>query len=206
MPRSLSRMAVMLGTVLVASVTTGRGDASDAQIRIVINGVDVTGLTAQKFEGCTVVFDDEGNLDITAPGYTIKKVEPTEGAPQDPASSPGLTQKHYYFWTENQNGSMVGDEYSLIVNGKVIKQFQSSNDQTVEDITPHLKPGTNQVVITAVKKDGYKGGSDENYFKIVIGEGNEENSKAVIEKTLHKFTRKASESEPGQSAYTLKAK
>ena len=73
-------------------------------------------------------------------------------------------------------------------------------------VSGFLKAGTNQIVITAVKKDGYGGGSSSNYFKIMMGEGQEENSKAVIEKTLHTFTRKASEGEPGQSAYTLKAK
>jgi hypothetical protein len=203
----MSRAGVVLTTLVLAVMASGRSDAGDGGIEIRINGVDVTGLVNQKFEGCTVVFDDEGNLDITAPGYTIKKVEDQgDGGPSTKTSQPADISKHYYLWTESKNGNLVGDEYSLIVNGKVVKEFQSSSEQIVEDITPFLEGGTNQVVITAVKSEGYTEGSSSDYFRIVLGQGHEENNKAVIEDTLHKFTRKASDDEPGQSAYTLKAK
>lgn len=205
MHKNTSRAAVLALVVLATGVAASKGDAGENCFTVVINGVDVTGLTSQTFEGCKVVFDDKGNVDITAPGYSIKKVEPGEKKPEN-SDTPPPSKKHYYMWTENQNGNLVGDEYSLIVNGKVVKEFQSSSQQVVEEITSYLKSGTNQVVVTAVKKDGYSPGSSSDYFRIVFGEGHEENSKAVIEKTLHKFTRKASEGEPGQSAYTLKAK
>jgi hypothetical protein len=50
-------------------------------------------------------------------------------------------------------------EWYPVVNGKVVKEFESSSEQIVEDITSFLKAGTNQVVITAVKKEGYQPGS-----------------------------------------------
>ena len=197
------------GLALVAIWSTAgfatAGDASQG-IKVSINGVDVTGLTSQKFEGCTVAFDASGNIAIDAPGYQVKKVAP----PPDPVDKPDTAPvplpggKHYYLFTEAKNGKAVGDKYSVLVNGTVIKQFESSDETLVEDINAHLKVGANQILITAVKSDGYSGGSVKDWFRIVVGEGHEEDNKAIVEKTLHKFTRSGDLSEPGQSAYTLK--
>jgi hypothetical protein len=143
-------------------------------------------------------------VDIKAPGYEIKKVAPDPATPV-PEKKADLSN-HYYIFTESKNGGKVGDEYALIVNDEVVKKFKSKDDMIVEDITEHLKSGSNLVLITAVKSDGYGGGSMKNWFRIIIGQGHEEDSKAVIQKTLHKFTRLASDTEPGQSVYTLKAK
>lgn len=205
MHRPTTRAAILIGVVLAGSAAAGIGLAASGGITIRINGVDVTGLSNQKFEGCTVEFDSKGNVQITAPGYEIKKIVPDE--PSKPvAPKPSKLSKHYYLFTEAKNGTKVGDEYSLIVNDKVVKKFKSTDEMVVEDITEYLKSGSNLVLITAVKSDSYGGGSMKNWFRIVIGEGHEEDNKAVIKKTLHKFTRLASDSEPGQSAYTLKAK
>jgi hypothetical protein len=207
MHRPTARILLVACAALAAGTAAGVGLAYSG-IKISINGVDVTGLTNQKFEGCTVAFDSEGNIDIKAPGYEIKKIVPDSPAqPDKPAAKgPSNLDSHYYMFTESKNGSSVGDVYTLIVNDEVVKKFKSSDEMIVEDITEHLKDGNNLVLLTAVKSDSYGGGSSKSWFRIVIGEGHEEDNKAVIKKTLHKFTRLASDQEPGQSAYTLKAK
>lgn len=202
MHKPTMRAAFLVGVILMAGAVAGSGLAAEG-ITIKINGVDVTGLANQKFEGCTVTFDSKGNLDIKAPGYEIKKVAPDPGT--KPTKKAPLAN-HYYIFTESKNGGKVGDEYALIINDKVVKKFKSSDDMIVEDITEFLKSGSNLVLITAVKSDSYGGGTMKNWFRVVIGQGHEEDNKAVIKKTLHKFTRLGSDSEPGQSVYTLKAK
>jgi len=203
MHKPTMRAALLVGIILMAGAVASSGLAAEGII-VKINGVDVTGLSNQKFEGCTVTFDDKGNVDIKAPGYEIKKVVPDPAAPT-PEKSASLSN-HYYIFTDSKNGGKVGDEYALIVNDSVVKKFKSKDDMIVEDITEYLKSGSNLVLITAVKSDSYGGGSMKDWFRVIIGEGHEEDNKAVIKKTLHKFTRLASDTEPGQSVYTLKAK
>lgn len=203
MHRPTARVALITTIVLLAGVASSRGQAAKG-VKITINGVDVTGLVDQKFEGCTVAFDSKGNVKITAPGYEIKKVIP-EGKSTTPEKKAPLS-KHYYLFTESKNGGKVGDKYALIINDKVVKKFKSTDDMIVEDITEHLKSGSNILLITAVKSDSYGGGSQKNWFRIVIGEGHEEENKAVIKKTLHKYTRTADSAQPGNTSYTLKAK
>ncbi len=189
----------------VALTMAAAGDAAQG-IKVTINGVDVTGLTSQKFEGCTVAFDESGNISIEAPGYQIKKVDPPPGTGDQPDTTPAPLPggKHYYLFTESKNGKAVGDKYTVLVNGSVVKQFESTDEVLVEDISPHLGAGSDQILVTAVKSGGYGGGNPKNWFRVVIGEGHEDDNKAIVEKTLHKFTRTADLSEPGQSAFTLK--
>jgi len=202
MQRSVAR-ASLAGAIFLAAGAVG---GAESGFTVTINGVDVTGLVNQKFENCIVEFDGSGNVKITAPGYEIKKIVPDEPSPVPPSTTEGALAKHYYMFTESSNGSEVGDEYALLVNDKIVKKFKSSDSTIVEDITPFLKGGSNLVIVTAQKSSSYDGGSAKSWFRIVFGEGHEEENKAVIKKTLHKFTRTAEDSEPGQSSYTLKAK
>ncbi len=61
--------------------------AAGASGYVFLNGVPVTGMKNQKFEGCTVVFDASGNVQISAPGIKIKAV-PQAGAARAPQPPP----------------------------------------------------------------------------------------------------------------------
>ena len=39
---------------------------------VTLNGVNIDGVTGQKFENCTVVIDEQGNVHIEAKGYAVK--------------------------------------------------------------------------------------------------------------------------------------
>ncbi|MBW2264200.1 MAG: hypothetical protein JRG91_19720, partial [Deltaproteobacteria bacterium] len=120
MHKPTMRAAFMVSVILMAGAAASSGLAAGG-ITVTVNGVDVTGLSNQKFEGCTVTFDSKGNVAIKAPGYEIKKVVPDSTA-SDPVKKASLSN-HYYIFTESKNGVKVGDEYALIVNDKVVKKF-----------------------------------------------------------------------------------
>ena len=216
MTRTARIVAVMalvgIAAALQAAETASAGGSSP---KVFVNEVEVTGLTNQEFKNCTVKFDAEGNINISAPGYKIKRLD--SGASEEGSSSSSSTtivtekkkeklQKKYYLVTEENNGAKVWDSYSLIVNGSVVKKFTSSDGVILENLTKHFSKGSNQIVITAAKKDTYPGGSKSNWFRIIIGEGHEEAKQIVIDKTLGSITRKGSDTEPGSKTITVEAK
>ena len=74
MHKPTARVALTIGIVLMAGAAAGVGLAA-AAVKITINGVDVTGLTDQKFEGCTVVFDSSGNVIVGSSKMKFTKME-----------------------------------------------------------------------------------------------------------------------------------
>jgi hypothetical protein len=213
MTRTARIVAVMtlvgLAAALQASETASAGESS---VKVFVNEVEVTGLTNQEFKNCSVQFDAEGNIRISAPGYKIKRID--SAASEEGSSSTTVVtekkkeklQKKYYLVTEENNGAKVWDTYSLIVNGSVVKKFSSSDGVILENITKHFSKGSNQIVITAAKKDSYPGGSKSNWFRVILGEGHEEAKQIVIDKTLGSLTRKGSDTEPGSKTITVEAK
>ena len=59
----------------VASVAVLAAAPAQAQ-KVYVNGVDVTGVVNLRFESATVTIDEQGNVRIEAPGYTVRVVEP----------------------------------------------------------------------------------------------------------------------------------
>ena len=214
MTRTARIVAVMaiagLAAALQASETASAGGSS---VKVFVNEVEVTGLTNQEFKNCTVQFDAEGNIRVSAPGYKVKRLDSVATEEEGSSSTTVVTekkkeklQKKYFLVTEENNGAKVWDTYSLIVNGSVVKKFSSSDGVILENITKHFSKGSNQIVITAAKKDTYPGGSKSNWFRIIIGEGHEEAKQIVIDKTLGSITRKGSDTDPGSKTITVEAK
>lgn len=54
---------------------------------VYLNGVNIDGVTGQKFDKCNVRIDDNGNVFIDAPGYTAKVVQ---GTPTPPPQTPAI--------------------------------------------------------------------------------------------------------------------
>ena len=55
-------------------------------VEVYVNGVSVDGLTNHTFEKVTVRLDEKGNVQIDAPGYSVKKVNLSAGSDK-PTSS-----------------------------------------------------------------------------------------------------------------------
>ncbi|HZZ84666.1 MAG TPA: hypothetical protein VFE30_09025 [Anaeromyxobacteraceae bacterium] len=86
-------LAKLLAAALLGATSQG------APAAITLNGVDIAGVTSQRFENATVVIDEKGAVHIEAKGYSVRTVEtgtspqaaPTAGATPaapTPASSP----------------------------------------------------------------------------------------------------------------------
>lgn len=165
-------------------------------VEVYVNGVSVDGLTNHTFEKVTVRLDERGNVQIDAPGYSVKKVNlsGTTEKPRQPESA--ITQK-YFLVTEQTPAGMTEYEVDLFLNGKFMRTLKSGDDQLVTDITKQLKPGQNLVIVQAKKRyadpSSPKSMSRSHVFRVIIGEGNTSSDQVTIEKQLVTFTRTAAD-------------
>ena len=206
-------LVVLAGFIVIFMALENRGGAQMASTKIFVNNVDVTGLADQEFKNCTVKFDAKGNVWIDAPGYKVKKLDSADSASSSSSSSSSTTPKKktpastkFFLVTESKQGEKVWDSYSLIINGSVVKKFESSDGVILEDITKHINKGTNQILLTASKKSNFPGATDAPYYKIIIGQGHEDGKQIVIDKSLLRFTRKGTDTNPDSKSLTLEAK
>ena len=62
-------------------------------VAVSLNGVNVDGITNQRFENCTVVVDEFGNINIVAKGYEASRDE--RGGEDARAKTKGTTSSPY---------------------------------------------------------------------------------------------------------------
>jgi hypothetical protein len=161
---------------------------------VYVNGVNVEGLTNHTFEKVTVRLDEKGNVQIDAPGYSVKKVTLAGSAEKPPE---GVITQKYFLVTEQSPPGMTEYEIDLFLNGKFFRTLRSGEDQLVTDITKSLKPGKNQVILQAKKRYADpmvpKSMSRNHVFRVIIGEGTTANDQVTIEKQVVTFTRTAAD-------------
>lgn len=175
---------LLVGSVLCLSVTALAAE-------VFVNGVNVDGLTNHTFEKVTVRLDEKGNVQIDAPGYSVKKVN----IGGDKAE--GVITQRYFLVTEQSPPGMTEYEIDLFLNGKFFRTLKNGEDQLVTDITKSLKPGKNQVIVQAKKRYADpmvpKSSSRNHVFRVIIGEGNSQTDQVTIEKQMVTFTRTAAD-------------
>jgi hypothetical protein len=161
---------------------------------VYVNGVNVDGLTNHTFEKVTVRLDEKGNVQIDAPGYSVKKVSISGDKTEKPEAA--ITQK-YFLVTEQSPPGMTEYEIDLFLNGKFFRTLKNGEEQLVTDITKQLKPGKNQVIIQAKKRYGDpmvpRSSSRNHVFRVIIGEGTTSQDQVTIEKQVVTFTRTAAD-------------
>jgi hypothetical protein len=164
---------------------------------VFVNGVNVDGLTNHTFEKVTVRLDEKGNVQIEAPGYSVKKVT-IAGSEKPQATRPPetMTQK-YFLVTEQTQVGATEYEVDLFLNGKFFRTVKSGDDQLVVDVTKNLRLGTNQIILQAKKRyadpSAPKSMSRGHVFRVIIGEGNTTHDQVTIEKQLVTFVRTAAD-------------
>jgi hypothetical protein len=175
--------------------------ASALAAEVYVNGVNVDGLTNHTFEKVTVRLDEKGNVQIDAPGYSVKKVnlggEKAEGT---------ITAK-YFLVTEQSPPGMTEYEIDLFLNGKFFRTLKNGDDQLVTDITKSLKPGKNQVIVQAKKRYADpmvpKSSSRNHVFRVIIGEGTAHQDQVTIDKQMVTFTRTAADTNDTTQEFTF---
>jgi hypothetical protein len=88
-------------------------------------------------------------------------------------------------------------DVDVFLNGKYLRTLSSTEPQLVSEVTRHVKPGRNTVVLQAKKKlenkDQPKSTSKANLFRVILGEGQVTQEQVVIEKQVVTFTRTAAD-------------
>ena len=210
-----------LATLLAAAALASSAPAS-ASPSITLNGVAIDGVTGQRFDNCTVVIDDRGDVHIEAKGYAVKaapdtapRMPPAGGvsARTSPASvdsrpgAPGKLSRRYFLVTEH---AAPGTQYDLaiFINAQWIREVKANEPQVVMEITKYLRPGPNKLVLAATKRiQGDRlSYSRDVALKVVVGEGNVGGDHVMIDNPLVEMTRTAAEIEDRTEEHVVEAR
>ncbi|MCC7069695.1 MAG: hypothetical protein IT383_00120 [Deltaproteobacteria bacterium] len=185
-PNRTMRTAVIALAALVSAPAAAKG-------AVFLNGVNIDGVTNQKFENVTVTIDDKGNVLIQAKGYEIQTPTTTPKAP--PTAAAGPVSKRYFLVSETAGLGLAQYDVDVFVNSTWIKRVSSNDAQAVVEISRWLKKGKNSVHFAATKVMGAerKSSSPSHYLKIYIGEGNIGGNNVMIDNALVEYKRDASE-------------
>jgi hypothetical protein len=169
---------------------------------VFLNGVNIDGVTGQKFDKVNVRIDDKGNILIDAPGYAVKTVQSGAGMPGTGPVAPPPPQaqitRRYWLVTEQSVPGMTEFDIDVYVNAKFLRKLRNSEDQIVSEITKSLQPGQNTVLLVAHKSlqgPSRKSFSPDHTFQVIIGEGNVGGDNVMIDTQLVKFKVSAADNE-----------
>ncbi len=181
------RLLLSLATLLAPSLALAAG--------VFLNGVNIEGVTSQKFENCTVVIDEQGNVLITAKGYQVETVSPAKAQAKPEAEVTGPVSRRYFLVSETSAPGMTQYDIDIFINAVWIKRISHDDSQTVLEISRHLKKGKNVVHLTATKNLGgaRRSASPQHYLKVIIGEGNMGGNNVMIDNAIIEYTRTAAE-------------
>lgn len=131
---------------------------------IKMNGVDITGVTNQKFTDVTIEFDAAGNIAITAPQYKImaqdnkpadpastRLVEPSPQAKPEPAPAPEFgntlpdaTSPTWLIATFNYPG-LFGYNVNVYINNVPVTTIQQGQPKVYINVSAFLRKGLNTI-------------------------------------------------------------
>lgn len=210
--------------VLALALATALSGASAPGPSVTLNGVNIDGVTNQRFENCTVVIDANGDVHIEAKGYAVKATETirtttTETAPhntttartQPSAVDARLAAKkptrRYFLATEH---TPPGTQYDLaiFINAQWIREVKGSERQAVMEITKYLHAGSNKVTLAMTKRivgDRLAYGRDV-VLKVVIGEGNVGGDHVMIDVPLVETQRTAADIDDKTEEFVVEAR
>lgn len=204
-------LALLLAVGLAGGATPAAGAPS-----VSLNGVNIDGVTGQRFENCTVVIDEQGNVHIEAKGYAVKgapaerprAASPAKPSPADVRAAPGgKVTRRYFLVTEH---AAPGTQYDLaiFINAQWIREVKASQPQVVMEITKYLRPGANKVTLAATKRvqGGRLAYGSDVALKVVIGEGNVGGDHVMIDVPLIETARTAAETDDRTEEFVLEAR
>lgn len=189
--------------LLVVMATLGPPSAFAGSVYL--NNVNIDGVTNQKFEKVNVRIDEKGNLFIDAPGYQVRAVEGGPPKAEDPAGAPRLTRR-YWLVTEQTVSGMTDYDIDLYVNSKWVRKLKNAEEQIVTEITKHLLPGKNVILLIAHKlpaAGARRSLSADHVFRVIIGEGNVGGDNVMIDNPIVKFERTAADAQDVSREFIL---
>jgi hypothetical protein len=179
---------------------------------VFLNGVNIDGVTNQKFDHANVRIDERGNVLIDAPGYAVKTVQPGMQGMTTPVTGTGVPMvpppqltRRYWLVTEQSVPGMTEYDIDVYVNAKWIRKLRNSEEQIVTEVTKFLQPGRNTVLLTAHKitNGPRKSFSPEHLFQVILGEGNVGGDNVMIDNPLVKFKVTAADTDDTSKEFTF---
>lgn len=180
---------------------------------VYLNGVKIDNveLRNMKFDKVNVRLDEKGDVHIDAPGYKIQVVDPgsgqarAAGAPAEDSSGEAKLTKRYFLVTEQTAPGMTDFDIDVYVNAKWIRKLKNNEEQIYTDITKHLVPGKNTVLMAARKitngtRNSY---SPQHVFRVIVGEGNVGGDHVMIDRPVIDFKRTAADQEDVSKEFTF---
>lgn len=199
-----------LALSLAVAILAAAGPAA-AGPSVTLNGVPIDGVRTQRFEGCTVVIDDDGNIHIEAKGYAVRTTggespPPGPAARSAEAAPEGLTRR-YFVATEQ---TTPGPQYDLavFVNAQWVREVKAAETQAVMEITKYLRPGPNKITLAATKRivgERLAATSDAK-LTVVVGEGNVGGDHVMIDVPLVEVVRTAAEMDDRSEEFVIEAR
>ncbi len=214
-----------LAPLLAAALAVAPGVGSAAP-SVSLNGINIDGATSQRFENCTVTIDAQGNINIEAKGYVVRRVgtvngkgpslpavpiesSPPAAAPPGPvaAAEPAKLTRRYFLATEQTRQDGTQYDIEVFVNAQWIRQLKSNEPQVVLEVSKYLRPGPNKVVLAARKAPGERVSTSRDVtFQVIVGEGNMGGDHVMIDNPLVRMKRTAAETENITEEFTLVAR
>jgi hypothetical protein len=206
--------ALVFACAVVFSLSAGA-------VSVYLNGVNIDGVTNQKFENCTVELDARGNVLIKAKGYQVQVQQGATPPPQQPVAQPpvqaqpppppmGATlSRRYFMVTEMNFPGMVQYEVDIFINSVWVKKVWDDEDQRLYfEVTRYLRPGRNVVHFTATKMQTgpRRSNAPGHFFKVVLGEGNIGGDTVMIDNPLLEYRRNASEAQTFNDDFVVNAR
>lgn len=198
-PRRSCSSSVLLAlgaTLLLPAPALARG--------VYLNGVNIEGVTQQKFEDVLVEIDEQGNIWITARGYEVQALPPPSQAPAASAEAGPVTRR-YFLVSETNAPGLVEFDIDVFVNSVWVKRLSHEERQTVTDISRFMRLGKNRVQFTAnkVSAGARKSTSARHAIKLIVGEGNIAGNNVTIDRPLVEYSRSAAEGQSATAEYEL---
>ena len=201
----------------------GAAGPAAAAPSITLNGIDIDGVTNERFENCTVTIDDKGNVNIQAKGYAVrttgddasKAPPPGSGGSASarapvgpaPAAAPAKVSRRYFIATEQ---STPGPQYDLaiFINAQWIREVKSTEPSAVMEITKYLRPGPNKLTLAATKRIAGQrlAVTQDAALRVVVGEGNVGGDHLMIDVPLVETTRTAAEMDDRTEEFVIEAR
>ena len=182
-------MKAKIWTTLAAMMLSSTAFAAPS---VIFNGIDITGVTNQKFTNVTVEFDSNGNVILTAPQYKLVDTTPKSDIPPSstlpaqivgsnvpvPLPTPSIdtlpdnVHPTYIIATFDSPG-LLGHNVDVYVNGQFVKTFYQGTAQQTHDISAFLRSGMNTI-----------------QYRLIMAADSGSSSKATVEFSLAKLTGK----------------
>jgi hypothetical protein len=227
-----AKLAALFALVAGSWIAPGAASAAD----VFINGENVTGIRNVTLASARVRIDEQGNVHVDAPGYTVRRVDlpagpdagpgrappgriaaagPPQGGRPSPvagaASAPGLPPlaRRYYLVTSQTVPGMAQFDLEVFVNGASVARARGDADPLIDLLNRHLRPGTNEVRIVARKNLGdapRRSTSPAHTHRVIIGEGAESGGQVTLQTTLVDYSVDASQTSDMTQVFTITAR